>query len=98
MARKVEISLVDDLDGGAATESIVFGIDGEHYEIDLGEKNAAKFREVLKPYIKAGQPSSQFSAKEAPAIRAWAKAQGLEVSARGRLNAEVIAAYREANK
>ncbi len=32
MARKVEVHLIDDLDGGKAEESIRFGLDGISYE------------------------------------------------------------------
>ena len=35
MAQKVRIILEDDLDGGPADETIRFGLDGAHYEIDL---------------------------------------------------------------
>lgn len=73
MARQVQIALIDDIDGSEASESIVFGIGGQHYEIDLNEANAEAFREALKPYIKVARASKQFTPKEAPAIRAWAK-------------------------
>ena len=41
MAQKVHITLEDDLDGGDATETVAFGLDGRSYEIDLNDKNAA---------------------------------------------------------
>ena len=34
MARRVHIVLEDDLDGGPADETVVFGLDGREYEID----------------------------------------------------------------
>jgi hypothetical protein len=46
--------LVDDIDGGDADETVTFAVDGVQYEIDLSKKNAAKMREVLARYIKAG--------------------------------------------
>ena len=88
MARQVQIALIDDIDGSEAAESIVFGIGGQHYEIDLNEDNAEAFREAFKPYIKVARTSKQFTPKEAPAIRAWAKENNVKVNARGRLQAE----------
>ena len=55
MARKVEVQLIDDLDGGKAEETIKFSLDGANYEIDLSKKNAAKLRSVLERYVNAGQ-------------------------------------------
>lgn len=55
MARKVEVRLIDDLDGGKAEESIRFGLDGVTYEIDLSKKNATRLRAGLEPYLKAAQ-------------------------------------------
>ncbi|ASN40799.1 MAG: Lsr2 family protein [Paeniglutamicibacter terrestris] len=96
MARQVQIALIDDIDGSEASESVVFGLGGQHYEIDLNEEHAAEFREAFKPYIKVARTSKQFTPKEAPAIRAWAKDNNVKVNARGRLQADVIAAYHAA--
>jgi len=51
MAQKIQVLLVDDLDGGAATETVAFGLDGSGYEIDLSSDNADKLREVLAPFV-----------------------------------------------
>ena len=58
MAREVIEKLVDDLDGGAAAETVTFALDGTSYEIDLSRKNAATFRKTFGRYIKAGRRSS----------------------------------------
>ncbi|MBN9376412.1 MAG: Lsr2 family protein, partial [Cellulomonas sp.] len=42
MAQKVQVLLVDDLDGGTADETVTFALDGISYEIDLTTENAAK--------------------------------------------------------
>ncbi|MGJ9403273.1 histone-like nucleoid-structuring protein Lsr2 [Arthrobacter sp. KK5.5] len=97
MARKVEITLVDDLDGSPAEETVHFGLDGSHYEIDLGAANAGRLREILAPFVDAARRSNAYSSAEAPAIRAWAAEQGFHVSERGRLHSEVIEAYRTAH-
>jgi hypothetical protein len=54
MAQKV--SLIDDLDGSEADETVTYSLDGQEYEIDLSEENAAKFRETLEPYIDKSRP------------------------------------------
>ena len=51
MAQKVNIVLVDDLDGTEATETVTFGLDGTTYEIDLNDANAAALREALSGYV-----------------------------------------------
>ena len=51
MAQKVNIVLVDDLDGTEATETVAFGLDGTTYEIDLNDANAAALREALSGYV-----------------------------------------------
>ena len=38
MVKKVTVSLLDDLDGKAADETVQFALDGVSYEIDLSER------------------------------------------------------------
>lgn len=102
MAQKVNIILVDDLDGSDADETVSFALDGTSYEIDLNEKNAAKLREALSGYVgharkvttsrkrRASAPASGPSARE---LRDWARSNGFEVSDRGRVSAEVREAF-----
>jgi hypothetical protein len=47
--------LIDDIDRGAATETIGFSLDGKRYEIDLSARNAAILRRILGPYAEAGR-------------------------------------------
>lgn len=51
VAQRVEILLVDDLDGSDASDTVAFSLDGVQYELDLNDQNAAGLREALKPYI-----------------------------------------------
>lgn len=55
MARKVTYQLVDDLDGGEASSTVEFGLDGATYEIDLSETNAQALRDVLARYVAKGR-------------------------------------------
>jgi len=54
VAKETVTRLVDDLDGGAAHETVTFGLDGVHYEIDLSTKNAKRLRGELANYIEKG--------------------------------------------
>ncbi|MDV6011433.1 Lsr2 family protein [Haloechinothrix sp. LS1_15] len=51
MAQKVLVSLIDDLDGGEAEETVEFGLDGVTYQIDLSAENAEELRDALAQYI-----------------------------------------------
>jgi hypothetical protein len=53
MAQK--IMLIDDLDGSEGAETIKYSVDGQDYEIDLSEKNAERFRSLLKEFIDASR-------------------------------------------
>jgi hypothetical protein len=122
MATKTTVTLVDDLDGSEASESVAFGLDGASYEIDLSDNNAEKLRDVLANYVAnarradgarrgpgrpksvaAKAPKAARGARTAPdreqtaAIREWARANGHEVSERGRLSASVLAAFEAAH-
>ncbi|NBH02584.1 Lsr2 family protein [Amycolatopsis sp. SID8362] len=55
MAQRVLIEVVDDLDGGAATQTVPFALDGVSYEIDLSDENAAALRDEFARYIEAGR-------------------------------------------
>jgi nucleoid-associated protein Lsr2 len=62
MAQKVQVLLVDDLDGGEASETVSFALDGSNYEIDLSGKNATELRDAFAKYVgaarKAGRSAS----------------------------------------
>ena len=55
MAQRVNVVLVDDIDGSDASETVSFGLDGAQYEIDLSAGNADKLREALALYIGHGR-------------------------------------------
>lgn len=119
MATITTTTLVDDLDGSEAADTVAFALDGVAYEIDLNEENAEKLRDALAGYVagarrvdggrrigrakaaKAVKPAR--GSRTAPdreqtaAIREWARANGYEVSERGRLSASVLAAFEAAH-
>ncbi|WP_374775202.1 Lsr2 family protein [Streptomyces sp. NBC_01310] len=110
MAQKVQVLLVDDLDGGEADETVTFALDGKTYEIDLTTANAEKLRGLLDPYTKGGRRTGgRASAARAKGrvaattgnpdtaeIRAWAKENGYNVNDRGRVPADIREAYEKA--
>ena len=108
MAQVTEVRLVDDLDGDDADESVDFTVDNKRYQMDLSEKNAARLREILAPFIAAARrpsgattPTRRSTTAARPsragagtaAIREGASANGFEVSTRGRIAASVREAY-----
>ncbi len=109
MAQKVNIVLVDDLDGSEATETVSFGLDGTTYEIDLNDANAAKLRDALATYVGHGRKvgaaprrgrrsaAANGTGPSAREIRDWARSNGFDVPDRGRVSAEVREAYDKAH-
>ncbi|HEX3260200.1 MAG TPA: Lsr2 family protein [Pseudonocardia sp.] len=108
MAQITEVRLLDDLDGGEAAESVSFSLDGKSYEIDLSEKHAAALRDAFAPFVSSARRAGGTTAAaarprmstragrpraETAAIREWASANGMEVSARGRISSTVLEAY-----
>jgi hypothetical protein len=106
MAQKVHITLEDDLDGGDASETVAFGLDGRSYEIDLNNKNAKALRDALATYVavarraggRAGGSKRRTqvgtSARE---IRDWARSNGHKVPDRGRIPSDVREAFEAAH-
>ena len=110
MAQKVNVTLVDDLTGEPADESVSFGLDGTSFVIDLSIKNAKSLRDALAPYVASARRDNGRRAKGRAAaatspnrqrtqeIRAWARKKGIKVSERGRISADVIGQYEAAHK
>jgi hypothetical protein len=107
MAQKVQVLLVDDLDGGEASETVSFSLDGTAYEIDLSSENADKLRKDFAQYTDRARKGSgggrRRRARSGPGrersaeIRAWARQRGHKVSERGRIPATIISEYEAAH-
>ena len=112
MAQETRIYFTDDLTGKEIPEdqarTVRFTYDGVEYELDLSADSATKLDEALQPFVgSARRVSGRSSSKPRsnnPAgtslaeIREWAKANGHIFSDRGRISADVLSAYRRANK
>src|SRR3954451_16278554 len=81
-------------------QTVRFGLNGTAYEIDLTNEHADELREALGRYVEAarktgsdrlararssGRSRSSRSDISPAAVRQWAWANGIEVSARGRV-------------
>lgn len=110
MAQKTIIKLIDDIDGSEADESVTFGLDGVEYEIDLTSERAQELRDGLQQWVEHARriPSTRRGRRSgstkvtqvgasANTIREWAKANGYEVSERGRISADIREAFNAAN-
>lgn len=109
MAARTVVHLIDDVDGGKADETVNFSLDGVDYTIDLSRGNAEGLRKTLAEFVDAGRRvngrASRGKTQVKPggdraqnqAIRDWARRNGHQVSERGRIPADLIAAFQEAN-
>ncbi|GMA18151.1 Lsr2 family protein [Arsenicicoccus piscis] len=108
MAQKVQVLLVDDVDGGDAEQTITFALDGVTYEIDLSDSNAAKLRDDLAPWVGAARRSggrkaaaggrkSGSGGRNLNDVRQWGRDNGFKVSDRGRVSVELQRAYDDAH-
>lgn len=112
MAKKVVYTddLNPELDADAGTQT--FSLNGTQYEIDLSSRNATKLSSVLAPFIavarNAGRkpvsqttnrksaPSSGYNSEQLKAIRGWAVNNGFKVNEKGRVAAEILLAFEQA--
>jgi hypothetical protein len=110
---EVTVTLVDDFDGTAAAETVNFSLDGKVYEIDLSKANANELRRTLLPYIdrartarrttgtrrkgSATSGSRRSEGYDRTEVRAWAKANRIKVSPRGRISNEIVDKWRAAS-
>lgn len=108
--KKTQIVLVDDIDGTEAVDTISFSYEGINYEIDLNEEHIQEFTGSISKWIEAarrvgGRQAKRgkngrgrgASASKAGLIREWAQGQGIAVNERGRISAEIVAAYEAAH-
>ena len=112
MAQKVTTTITDDIDAvqgieTPASETITFSFAGKNYEIDLSKENATTMRENFGFYAEhAREVSGGHSAPRRPRqrnrahsgdVRAWAQAQGITLSDRGRIPEAIVAQYEAAH-
>jgi len=106
VARKVQVHLIDDVDGGQAEETVTFSLDGTAYEIDLSTANAEALRASLAPFVAPARrlgrthvvtvnrlrsgSSARTDRSQNQAIRDWAQRNGIELNGRGRIPRAIV--------
>lgn len=112
MAQKVSVTYACDYDQKEIPQGQHrlrrFSIDGRDYEIDLCLRHSERFDEALGRYASHARKSSArplrtkrrtaAHRKHSAEVRAWAKTQGLTVSERGRIPAEVVSKYEASHR
>jgi hypothetical protein len=102
VATKTQTVLVDDIDGSDAIATVAFGFQGRSYELDLSAAHLEELKSALQPYIAGARRSGTQQRVTRPvaaggaaarAARQWAREQGLEVPARGRVPASIVEAW-----
>lgn len=109
MTQRTYIQLIDDIDGSEGEATHTFTVNGTTYEIDLSMQNGKRFNEALLPFVEKGRrirgagpaPTRRTQTPHGPdvdprVVRAWAVENGYEISLRGRVSREIVAAWREA--
>lgn len=99
MAKKITVN--DDINNQPGAKERRFSIDGVDYEIDLTNENYKRFLSIFHPYIKVARVAKQKRRNAAPvispedraSIRAWAIANGRQISNRGRFPNDVVRDY-----
>jgi hypothetical protein len=103
VAQKIQILLIDDLDGSAAEGTVRFGLDGAEHEIDLNAGHDRELRDALTRYVNAARRAGSSARKLARSSRGpgsglnthpdreWARAQSIEAKARGRVPVGLVA-------
>ncbi|MCU1569664.1 MAG: hypothetical protein JWR33_405 [Naasia sp.] len=99
-------SVITDGSGG----TVAFSFQGRSYEIDLSEENREKLEAALDPFISKARATGQRRRVAEPAssrggsggnrlqeVREWARANGHEVSDRGRIAKAIQDAYEQAH-
>lgn len=109
MARREVTQIFDDLDNAPLEERDVrvirFSVNGTDYVLDVSEKNANVFYDLLAPYVEAarkvpsirGRKTGVLAAYDPKDVREWAAKNGYSIARRGKISQEVIDAYLAVN-
>lgn len=106
--KKTHVVLVDDIDGTPAKDTVTFTFQGVTYEIDLSEEHISEMtadfekwisssRRIGGRAIRGSRVASSAPLSRAGEIRAWATENGIQVSDRGRIPANIVAKFEKAH-
>jgi Lsr2 len=108
MAKSTVTHVTDDIDGSTDAQTVIFGLQGVAYSIDLNQKNLDKLAKSLAPFIEhatkqRGANRRSRAAVAAPAkrlrpydiveLRKWATKNKVSVPSRGRIPGAVVEQY-----
>jgi Lsr2 len=110
VAQRMLVVFEDDLDGSEAEGTVTFALNGVGYELDLSKKNRDKLLKAFEPYVSGGRKVSTRTTSarssrgggspkkhDQSAVREWARSEGMTISDRGRIPADVLAKYEAAH-
>lgn len=105
----IRTTRVDDMTPDVeATQTVVFALGPQGYEIDLGDANVEKLNKALAPFVKAARPvplrdlprkalnGNSHTEVDPSVVRAWAQAKGISVADKGRVSEEIVNQWRAA--
>ncbi|MCU1685933.1 MAG: nucleoid-associated protein Lsr2 [Amycolatopsis sp.] len=108
MARVLVTRRIDDLDGGDATQTVLFALAGVDYVLDLSDEHAEALRALLRRYAAAGRyicghrinldkRRPRVDRVRSQRIRIWARRNGIPLVGDGRIPVRIIALYERQN-
>ena len=68
MAQRMEIILVEDVDGDTGDDTVAFQLDGAEYEIDLSRANATALRSTIETWSAHARKLAGRDADERPQL------------------------------
>jgi signal transduction histidine kinase len=96
MPKTVTVTLVDDIDGTCADETVTFSFDGARYESDVATDNADKLCAQLNTCAAAGRTQDKSLSHGARnVLRQWGRRHGHDVAERGQLPVYLVDAFAE---
>lgn len=81
MAQRTTVTLIDDIDGSEADETVEFGVDGVSYEIDLSDRNASALRDQLAEYVAHARRRGRTTGRRATASARASRASSSSTTA-----------------
>lgn len=105
MVQRRVVHTLSDLSESPSAQTVTFGLDGVHYEVDLTAEETTQLAAVLAPYIdagrrvtKRGKPVHRTAVAPSPAtVREWALANGVDCPRMGRVPRHVMEQFNAAH-
>lgn len=104
MAQQIML-ICDSCQSTEGVTNVRFAYEGQAHEIDVCTKHAEEFAKAMQPWLEDARPVG-FSPRVKPVgepreydpqvVRAWAQGNGIEVSAKGRVSADVVEKWKAA--